>query len=340
MSFSWRTFLSEGRVNSVRSRVASIAAAVVPSAAPILTPTKDASQGATLAPVPATSMASGASGPDTLIYLYGVTRDDSMARSAAPLVEGVIPGLRVKVLSLGDFAILFNHVPKDAIPYAGANYHSNDDSKDIARRHHRVLENLSLVCTVVPMQCGTTYPTMKAVVSQFANNSYHDALSRVAGTQEWCVRLFADIRQCCALAEDGPDIDALKAELVAASTPAQLSAARSNLCNAIDQEVCYRLAVSAGAVHRVLGIIARTAKSNQPQGNGREVLDGCAPALILDAAYLIEKHYESEFHRSLAELNSALSSDGLSLKFSGPWPPYSFATPDDEEPPMLIAAAE
>ncbi len=340
MSFSWRTFLSEGRVNSVRSRVASIAAAVVPSAAPMLAPTQDTPQKATLTPVLDAPPTIAASEPETLIYVYGVTRDDSMARSAVPLVEGVIPGLRVKVLSLGDFAILFNHVPRNAIPLLGASYHSHDDSRDIARRHHYVLENLSLVCTVVPMQCGTTYPSMKAVVSQFANNSYHDALSRVAGTQEWCVRLFADIRQCCALAEDGPDIDILKAELVAATTPAQLSSARSNLCDAIDQEVCYRLATSAGAVHRVLGIIARTATSNLPQGNGREVLDGCAPALILDAAYLIEKHYESEFHRALAELNSALSSDGLSLKFSGPWPPYSFASPDAEDPAGLVAAAE
>jgi hypothetical protein len=70
------------------------------------------------------------------------------------------------------------------------------------------------------------------------------------------------------------------------------------------------------------------------------VLDGCAPALILDAAYLIEKRNETEFHQLLAELNSALSADGLSLKFSGPWPPYSFAAADVEEPAEFVAAAE
>ncbi|MEJ2123876.1 MAG: GvpL/GvpF family gas vesicle protein [Alphaproteobacteria bacterium] len=344
MSFSWRTFLTEGRANSMRSRVASLAAAVVPAAAPMLSSTIARSQEAAVTPVPASASVPAptvaAPEPETLIYLYGITRDDTMARSAVPLVEGVIPGLRVKVLSLGDFAILFNHVPKNAVPVSGGGLDTGDNSKDISRRHHHVLENLSLVCTVVPMQCCTTFPSMKAVVSQFANLSFHDALIRVAGTQEWCVRLFADMRKCCELAEGNPAITPLKADLVAAATPAQLSTARSNLCDAIDEEVCDRLALSAGDVHRRLGIIARAAKSNLPKGNGREVLDGNAPALILDAAYLIEKRDENAFHRLLAELNSALSADGLSLKFSGPWPPYSFAAADVEEPSEFVAAAE
>lgn len=333
MKFSWRDFLANGRASLTRP-LANAAAAITPpawisapAAAParMFAPVHAPAQAYAPAPIPVPVAA-----PEHMIYVYGVTRGDPMTQSAAPLVEGVIPGVPVEVLPLGDIAVLFNRVPKSAALSA-----NNDDEDEEAKwtnpkalRHHRVLENLGLVCTVAPVKYGAVYPSLKDVIAHFVGNcDFRRTLARVAGAHEWSVRLYADMRKCCTQAENMPLLVALKAELAAAA-PAHAPMVRNKLHNAIDREVCDNLAACAGNVHRRLGVAARAAKLNALSGNGSEVWNGNAPALILDALYLIEKRQVINFHHAISELTRRFSANGFTIKLGGPWPPYSFATAD------------
>ncbi len=121
---------------------------------------------------------------------------------------------------------------------------------------------------------------------------------------------------------------ALKTEIAAASQGKAFFLAKK-LRAAIDQEIRARLDIQAQSIHRHLAAQAREAAPN-PIRRSAASLNGKVSWLIMDSAYLVDRDREAEFHQTLADLGGILAAEGLALKLTGPWPPYSFAAVDTE----------
>lgn len=277
-------------------------------------------------------MRSAAQSSDAVVYVYGVARGDALAGRAAPLVEGIIPGTPVELLPMGNLALVMNRASRDVFVPADADAACDVElATERALAHHRVLASLALVCTVAPVKFGALCGNMNDVLTLFARSegAFERALDRVAGAQEWGIKLFADVEACRNAAGNAPAVVALKAEIAAASQGKAFFLAKK-LRTAIDQDVRGRLDVLVDNVHRHLAYQAREAAPNPIRQRSAVPANGNAPRLILDSAYLVDRDREAEFHQALADLGGVLTAEGLALKLTGPWPPYSFASIDTE----------
>ncbi|MBW3553573.1 MAG: GvpL/GvpF family gas vesicle protein, partial [Gemmatimonadetes bacterium] len=66
-------------------------------------------------------------------------------------------------------------------------------------------------------------------------------------------------------------------------------------------------------IHQSLKPYAIASRSNKPIGD----------RMILNAAYLVERHREQEFDDAVKSLSRKYE-EILSFKYTGPWPPYNF----------------
>lgn len=260
------------------------------------------------------------------VYIYGVARRDGMVKSAAPFIEGVIPGVPVELLSSNGYAVIVSRAPSQlfnpAVLPAGGR----------AAAHHRALINLAMFADIAPVSAGFVLPDSEAVADWLrrAGASVSRALDRAGGSQEWGVRLFADMERCVKAPVTNPAITALEAGLHAAS-PSKALAIRKKLLEECSREVLRNLGIRAEAVHRRLLDRAREGIAN-PLVIGAS-WNGVAPILALDSAYLVARGQDASFNRYVMDLTDKLNADGFALELSGPWPPYSFApinlkTPD------------
>ncbi len=272
------------------------------------------------------STATGPAAADAVVYVYGVTRANALCASTAPLVEGIVPRIPVELLPVGKLAVVMSRGPREAFAPADADAPCDAAwATERALAHHRVLASLAPLCAVAPVKFGALCRGMNDVVSLLTRSegAFERVLDRVAGAQEWGVKLFADPDACRASAADAPGIAALKAEIAAAS-PGKAFFLAKTLRAAIEDELRGRLALQVEGVHRRLAATARDAALNPIRQTG------AGPRLILDAAYLVETGEVAAFHRSLAALGETLGPEGFALKLTGPWPPYSFAAIDTE----------
>ena len=276
-------------------------------------------------------MRPAAQSSDAVVYVYGIARGNALADHTAPLVEGIIPGTPVELLRVGNLALVMNRASREV--FAPTDAGAAGDAAlvtEMALAHHRVLASLALVCTVAPVKFGALCSDVNDVLTLVARSAatFERALDRVDRAQEWGVKLCADVEACRIAAGSAPAVAALKAEIAAASQGKAFFLAKK-LRAAIDQETRARLDIQAQSIHRHLAAQAREAAPN-PIKHSAASLNGKVSWLIMDSAYLVDRDREAEFHQALADLGGILAAEGLALKLTGPWPPYSFAAVDTE----------
>jgi hypothetical protein len=270
---------------------------------------------------------SGATQPcpaDAVVYVYGVTRADALTASTAPLVEGIVPRVPVELLAVGKLAVVMSRGPREAFAPADADAPADATwATERALAHHRVLASLAPLCAVAPVKFGALCRDMNDVLSLFARSegAFERVLNRIAGAQEWGVKLFADADACRAPAGEAEAVTALKAEIAAAS-PGKAFFLAKKLRAAIDGDLRARLHRRVESVHGQLAVNAREAAANPVRQTD------AAPWLVLDAAYLVETGHAHAFHSTVSALSDTLAAEGFELKLTGPWPPYSFAAID------------
>ncbi|WP_113699851.1 GvpL/GvpF family gas vesicle protein [Nonomuraea lactucae] len=253
---------------------------------------------------------------DTGTYLYAVARD-----VGAAMPEGLagVAGSPVRVITAAGLAAYVSTVPLDRFGEEPLRRSMEDlDWLDAtARAHHHVVEAVARGAPTVPVRLVTVYSADAQVRSLLdeRRDDFDQALSRVAGREEWGVKVYAGP------AEQGVAEGAGQGGEAAASPgTAYLKRRQASMRT---REEAWRLATArAEHVHDVLRSIAVASmrhRAQDPQLSGRE------DWMVLNGAYLVDRDRAPEFARALEELRA----QGGEVELTGPWAPYSFAVLDE-----------
>jgi hypothetical protein len=273
-----------------------------------------------------------AAAEDSVVYLYGVVRLAPGAKSSSLSLEGIIPEAAVRLVSHGDLAALVSAVPADQFSVDALRAASADADWLRARvvAHDKVLKDLCTRFALVPFRFGTTCPVVTDVPGILARQRarFDQAFDRIEDAAEWGVKLYCDLPALRRRVEDAvPAIRNMRETLTRASAGTQFFLRKRYDSAVEDQGSAYTAEVVARC-HERLAAAARDAVQVQMRV---PVDDGAGAALVMNAAYLVDKEATGAFKRALVQLKGELAADGFMPELTGPWPAYHFVSSDEEE---------
>lgn len=191
-----------------------------------------------------------------------------------------------------------------------------------ATSHHSVIEAVSRTQPVVPMRLATIYSgdAKVCVMLSQRDEELREVLRRIGARKEWGVKAYAA----------GPAGTSSGAN-ASGSGSGPAGSGTEYLRRRGDELAASRRArqdalVSANRVHQTLSQLAWATRLHPPQA---PVLAGSKATMILNAAYLLDEHRGQQFREMVREL--AEQHPAVQLQLTGPWPPYSFTSMDDQE---------
>ncbi|MDZ5621961.1 GvpL/GvpF family gas vesicle protein [Nocardioides sp. HM23] len=248
-------------------------------------------------------------------YLYAVCRGlDPSALTGVPAV-GQEPLEIVEVLDLQG---VVSTVDLDEFGEDGlrSNLEKLDWVEQTARRHDAVVQACGQHAPTAPMRMTTIYLDDGSVRRQLElwYDALVEALNRVAGRQEWSVKVYANASARQRAPEAEPAVTSGAAYLRQKKTAAE----ERRTAEA-------RAMTAAEEVDRALGGLAvatRHLRAQDPR------LSGVEETMLLNGAYLVDEHAAPEFTAQVAAL--VAGHPEVSIACGGPWPPYSFATVEEQ----------
>jgi gas vesicle protein GvpL/GvpF len=250
-------------------------------------------------------------------YLYCVVRCPGM-----PSTGGAPPGLpglsAPRALAVGDGLWL---VAADApLPQYGAGTiqeHLQDLSwvSDRALAHEAVVEHFGRTGTVVPMKLFTLFASDGRALEHIRSDlgRLDRILSRIAGCQEWGVRVRFDEARSREMAADEARREAGRQS---AGTAFLL---RKKLEQDASRNLLGRLREEMDEVFSDLAGQASEARRREP----------VAPSpLLLDGAFLVRTGRAAGFEQAVDRWAGRLAESACEVTLTGPWPAYNFLEED------------
>lgn len=274
-------------------------------------------------PRPADQQGSGCS---QISYVYAIGRAGTALEASAPQLTGLRDG-PVRTVTAGSLTALVSSVPADAFNAEGMKAQLEDltELETIARTHHAVVEAAWAGTMVLPMRLATVYlddTRVRAMLDE-RGTEFDALLSRLEGHAELGVKVYADARAAAAAGSPAPAHSPDPAASEVSPGRAYLQQRRAQRRTHRD---AYRAAGAVAADVRVrVADITRDMVVHRPQQG--ELASG-AGENIANEAYLVPTDRVGEFHRALKGL--ADGAPGIRVEITGPWAPYSFATPPAE----------
>ena len=180
--------------------------------------------------------------------------------------------------------------------------------------HARVVQHFARRFPTVPMKLFTLFSTEDRAVAHVrgAEARVRRVLARVAGRQEWGVRVRLD----AALARRRVPRQPAAASPRRAGTHFLLAKKRErDVARAVLRDG--RAAVE-DAFEALAGLAEGTRRRPAAELNGTP--------LVLDAALLVEARQGARFRRAVRRTATALAARGYRLNLTGPWPAYNFVS--------------
>jgi hypothetical protein len=208
--------------------------------------------------------------------------------------------------------------------------HADPATSRTARSHQGVVDRALTAGTTVPLRLCTVCRDDAGVRDLLDRE--HDvlaaALERLAGREEWGVKLIGDPRAVREAARRRSSQRADPAQATDASAAGRAYLTRVRV-HTVEREETQRMAREAAqVVHQ--GLRAQAAAARVLRAPPRE-LSGESGALVLNGAYLVDRDRAAQFRAVASELGERQRERGLRLEITGPWPPYSFVgDPTDE----------
>ncbi|MEV0129376.1 GvpL/GvpF family gas vesicle protein [Dactylosporangium sp. NPDC050688] len=238
------------------------------------------------------------------LWLHGVARDQ------VPVAVAGIGDAPVRAVRAAGLCAYVSPAPT-GVSGAGELRAHLEDPAWVARtafEHHRVVAELAAAGPVVPAGLATVYrddTRLAATLERYATG-LTGALDRVAGRTEWGVKGY--VRR-------GPAPE--PATTAGGSGTAYLERRRAELTA---REHRHDDAVrDADAVHAALARRADAAHLHAPQDRR---LTGEPEVMVLNGAYLVQDAQAEAFAAAVRTLGATYP--GITLRLTGPWPPYSF----------------
>jgi hypothetical protein len=200
----------------------------------------------------------------------------------------------------------------------------------MAHRHNQVIAALHQLQAVLPAKFGSVYARAEDVQRAVAEaqEALLAQLERVEGCDEWAVHMYADHPTIAQrLAAEHPTVQRLQHEL-ASAPPGRAYFLQRELDEkrAAAVEEVLRELPQAAYEHLVRWAVdSRVTQPTRSTPNAQGEIE------VLRAAFLVRRAQADTF---LTELRSYVQGrDGVHCEYSGPWAPYSFAVPIEEEKP-------
>ncbi|MGZ2360649.1 GvpL/GvpF family gas vesicle protein [Streptomyces sp. 372A] len=256
-----------------------------------------------------------------LTYVYAVGREGPALHGLASRVPGV-DGRPLYPVTAGGLCALVSRVPADTFGAQGLSAQLEDLARleTLARAHHAVVDGAFAETSVLPMRLATVYLDDARVADMLLRRrgDFEGLLGRLEGHVELGMKVYADPRTA-------------EAPAPAAVTSAGAGAGRAYLqqrraTRRRDQDA-YRaasdLVVRAGELTR--DVVASRVVHRPQQGQ----LASHSGVNVANEAYLVPRARTEELRRTLTGLADGVP--GVSVEVTGPWAPYSFATPVDSD---------
>ncbi len=268
--------------------------------------------------------------PALLSYVYAVGRRE------APLDE-VAAGLRgqdgsvLRCVTASGLRALVSSVPGDRFDEAGLRAQLEDlpALEAVARCHHAVVDAAFGHAAVLPMRLATLCLDDDRVAGMLTERAeeFRTLLHRLEGRSEWGVKVYADADAAASAPAGGLRPETVPSAPQEGTAPASPGRAylRQRRAQRDSAQQAYRAAESA--VSRVAeaaeGLATATVAHRPQQG---ELATGPGEN-IANHAYLVDTGRGREFAAALSR--AAHQAPGVRVEVTGPWAPYSFATPHD-----------
>lgn len=190
-----------------------------------------------------------------------------------------------------------------------------------ARAHHNVIDAVAEAGPTVPMQLATVYRSEERVAAMLAErrDDLLAALDRIRGRSEWGIKIYVPES-----AGEATPAGTGRPGSSGRSGTAYLQRRRSEL--SAREHVRAAAASSAEEIHAELAALAAAARLHKPQ---HPQLTGRPEPMILNATYLVDDERVSVFCAAADEL--AGRHPAVRVELTGPWPPYSFTLPGEED---------
>lgn len=250
---------------------------------------------------------------DQVVYVYAVTRDP--APDALGEVHGV-DGAPVRVIASDDLSAVVSSVDAEEFGEQGLRRNLEDMRwlENTVRGHNRVVAAVAAGSAAAPMGLATVYYHDERVREALRERAetFRNVLDEITDRTEWGVKGYADL-------DAYSEHDTGEEESGQRPGSAYLSRLRKRRKGQAEaEEESWQLAQRA---HAALDGLAHASRLHPAQN--RE-LAGYRGVMVLNGAYLVDDTRNDEFAGVVEELG--VNSAALRLELTGPWPPYSFAT--------------
>ncbi len=248
-------------------------------------------------------------------YLYAVCR--RLDPAALTGVAGVGPE-PLEIVEVLDLQAVVSTVDLEEYGEEGlrANLERLDWVEHTARRHDAVIQACAQHAPTAPMRMATIYLDDSSVRRrvELSYDGLTAALDRVIGRQEWSVKVYAGTRPQPTLEEPEPaapsGADYLRNKKAQAEERRTAEAQAMRAAREVDAELAE------------LSVASRHLRVQDPK------LSGVQEVMLLNGAYLVDELTAGEFATKVAEL--VANHPEVSIACGGPWPPYSFATGEEQ----------
>ncbi|MFF5505051.1 GvpL/GvpF family gas vesicle protein [Streptomyces roseolus] len=258
----------------------------------------------------------------TRAYVYGIGRDDGRLASLVGAGGGV-DGHGVRLVPGGGLVALVSAVPAAAFdeePLRRRLEHL-PGLEELARAHHAVVDAAFARSPVLPLRLATVYTDAERVSGMLLahRDAFIEMLTWLDGHVELGVKVFVDPAAASSAAHPSP-----------APEPEPASPGRAYLQRRRRQrrgtEDLYRAAEAVtGQVTRAGRETARAVLAHRTQ---QGELSAGSGVNVANHAYLVPAHAEARFRADVEAAGSGVA--GVRVEITGPWAPYSFASPVTE----------
>lgn len=262
------------------------------------------------------------------LYVYGVV--DKMPERLD--IVGIDKRHKVHPMVRGEICVMVSEVEIDQFQNQVKNLiaeltKNTEDfpggTGEILRAHEDVMVALMQESTVVPLKFGTILQDENAVLKmlQDQEEQFKRLLIKFAGKVEWGLKAYVDKQAFMkyVVQSEQKFIDG-KYKIEKLSRGAAYLFSRK-WEEEVEEYVTDQFNEVAEEIFQDLEKYAAEAKLNDilPQK-----VTGKQQEMILNAAYLIERHKVEQLYQRGASFMTKHAFMGLELEFSGPWPPYNF----------------
>jgi hypothetical protein len=241
-----------------------------------------------------------ATSAEQLLYFYGITEKGVGRKVSAQGVDGLSS---VEAIACDGLVCWISRVSRpeygDRLP---ENMENLEWLASASVRHQGVVGEIAAKYSILPTRFGTVFLSEASLASHVRERkrSLRAALRRIAGTDEWGVKVFAVI-------SSGP-------ELQARSGTEYLRQKASALERGSRRELDPEIRSFAGALARVA---VDTAPGGKVSGGQRD--------LEWQASFLLPRSQQKQW-RAVLDHFAARWQKTRRIECTGPWPPYSFVS--------------